>query len=184
MKKKAEIAIAALAVMFVCFSLGYFTGRRSVPSAVSIMPGTVVITPEVEDFSNGGGSAAAIQSAPPSAAPAAAPASKAPETAGEPEDMRSPEVRVSSAEASAPDQAEPAPTPDDPSHYTAEGLLRINYATQKELEALPGIGEVLASRIIEYREQNGQFSRLSSLKLINGIGDARYNAIKDLTTVE
>lgn len=180
MKKKAEIAIAALAVMFICFALGYFTGRRSVPSGVSILPGTVVVTP-AEVSADDSAIAAATESV-----PTPKPETPSPDAA----DTPSPPVEAPEAPTATPQSEPDTPTPemsDAPAaepHYTDDGLLRINYATQKELETLPGIGEVLASRIVEYREKNGSFSRLSTLKAINGIGDARYNAIKDLVTVE
>ena len=65
----------------------------------------------------------------------------------------------------------------DPSHSgpdeTAKldgGTVNINIATAEELDALPGIGPVIASRIIEYREANGPFTDLYSLSQVKGIG--------------
>ena len=76
-----------------------------------------------------------------------------------------------------------AEAPADESHY-ADGKLRINLATQAELETLPGIGPAIAGRIIAYRDKNGSFKKLTTLKNIEGIGDKRYAAIKDLITVD
>ena len=61
--------------------------------------------------------------------------------------------------------------------------VNINEAMQTELEELPGIGPSLASRIIEYREQNGDFKKIEELQNVKGIGDAKYNDIKDKVTL-
>lgn len=50
------------------------------------------------------------------------------------------------------------------------GILSINRATAKELEKLPGIGPVLASRIIEFRKINGNFQSVDDLRKVQGIG--------------
>ena len=57
--------------------------------------------------------------------------------------------------------------------------VNINTANQSELETLPGIGPSLASKIIEYREQNGKFNSIEELKNVKGIGDARFEDLKD-----
>ena len=61
--------------------------------------------------------------------------------------------------------------------------VNINQAKQSELETLPGIGEAMANRIIEYREQNGKFQKIEDLKNVKGIGEAKFNKIKELITV-
>lgn len=58
--------------------------------------------------------------------------------------------------------------------------VNINKATEAELQTLPGIGPSLASKIVQYREQNGKFSSIEDIKSVNGIGDSKYNNIKDL----
>ena len=62
--------------------------------------------------------------------------------------------------------------------------VNINKATETELQSLPGIGASLASRIIEYRNQNGKFSKIDDIKNVNGIGDSKYDNIKDFITVK
>ena len=61
------------------------------------------------------------------------------------------------------------------------GKVNINTATQNELENLPGIGPSIASRIIEYRDQNGKFSKVEDLQNVKGIGD---NNIKEYVMVQ
>ena len=63
------------------------------------------------------------------------------------------------------------------------GKVNINTATQNELENLPGIGPSIASRIIEYREQNGKFNKIEDLQNVKGIGDAKFNNIKEYVIV-
>jgi comEA protein len=55
--------------------------------------------------------------------------------------------------------------------------LSLNTVTAIELEDLPGIGPVLAERIIEYREQNEGFRSLEELKRVKGIGDKLYQRV-------
>ena len=61
--------------------------------------------------------------------------------------------------------------------------VNINTANQSELETLPGIGPSLASRIMEYREQNGKFNNIEELKNVKGIGDTRYEELKALVEI-
>ncbi len=63
------------------------------------------------------------------------------------------------------------------------GPININKATASELKVLPGIGESTANKIIEYRNKNGKFKTIEDLKNVSGIGDAKFNAIKDLICV-
>lgn len=63
------------------------------------------------------------------------------------------------------------------------GKVNLNTATQAELEALPGVGPVLAQRILHYRQRQGGFRSTSELRRVEGIGDARYEQLKDLVTV-
>lgn len=64
----------------------------------------------------------------------------------------------------------------------AKGKLNINKATASELDTLPGIGPSTAEKIIQYRKNNGGFSTVEEINNVSGIGDSKYNEIKDLIT--
>lgn len=57
--------------------------------------------------------------------------------------------------------------------------VNINTATQTELETLPGIGPSTSAKIIEFREKNGKFKSIEDLKNVSGIGDVKFDNIKD-----
>jgi len=62
--------------------------------------------------------------------------------------------------------------------------LDLNAASEEELTALPGIGEELARRIVEYREANGPFESVEELTEVSGIGPGKLAAMERLVTVE
>jgi len=61
--------------------------------------------------------------------------------------------------------------------------IDINRAEAWLLEALPGIGETLAQRIIDYRQKNGAFHSITELTKVEGIGPSTYERIKTFITV-
>jgi competence protein ComEA len=61
--------------------------------------------------------------------------------------------------------------------------LNINTATSAQLEELPGVGPVLAGRIVEWREQNGRFSSVDELGEVSGIGPKVLERLRPLVTV-
>jgi competence protein ComEA len=63
------------------------------------------------------------------------------------------------------------------------GKVNLNSATSAELEALPGIGEVLAQRIVDYRTQHGPFRSVRDLLKVEGIGEKKFDSIKNYVTV-
>ena len=65
-----------------------------------------------------------------------------------------------------------------------KGKININKATKEELDTLPGIGESTAQKIIKYREEHGSFKNIEELKEVKGIGDAKYEEIKDLVDIK
>jgi competence protein ComEA len=62
------------------------------------------------------------------------------------------------------------------------GLVNLNTATASQLEALPGIGPVLAQHIVDYRTRHGQFRSVDELRQVDGLGAARFAQIKPLVT--
>jgi competence protein ComEA len=63
------------------------------------------------------------------------------------------------------------------------GLVDLNAATPADLDALPGIGPVLAQRIVEYRERSGPFRTVEQLDDVPGIGPTTYAELAELVTV-
>ncbi|MGW1060039.1 helix-hairpin-helix domain-containing protein [Micromonospora rubida] len=64
-----------------------------------------------------------------------------------------------------------------------EGRVNLNTATLAQLDTLPGVGPVLAQRILTHRDQHGGFRSVGDLRQVEGIGDARYEQLKELVTV-
>lgn len=64
----------------------------------------------------------------------------------------------------------------------ASGLININTADQQTLMLLPGIGEVLSQRIIDYRTEHGAFSHVTELLNVEGIGEKRMEQILPYAT--
>lgn len=60
-----------------------------------------------------------------------------------------------------------------------EKMVNINTATQTQLEELSGIGPSTASSIISYRQEKGKFKSIDEIKNVSGIGEAKYNKIKE-----
>jgi competence protein ComEA len=63
------------------------------------------------------------------------------------------------------------------------GVLNLNAATPDQLEQLPGVGEVLARRIVEFRDTHGGFRTVDQLRDVSGIGDRKYAELKDKVAV-
>lgn len=84
--------------------------------------------------------------------------------------------------------ARSAPLAAEPEHSVpAEEVTPVtdlNTATSEQLEALPGIGEELAGRIVEYRTEHGGFSSVEELLEVPGIGEGKLAALEGLVIVE
>ncbi|HXU38044.1 MAG TPA: helix-hairpin-helix domain-containing protein [Blastocatellia bacterium] len=62
--------------------------------------------------------------------------------------------------------------------------VNLNAATARELKDLPGIGEVMAQRIIDYRDRHGSFRRTEDVIIIQGISEKKYRAIAGRICIE
>ena len=62
--------------------------------------------------------------------------------------------------------------------------VNINTATQEELETLVGIGPSIANKIVQYRKENGNFKTVDDIKNVSGIGESKFEKIKDYVCVK
>ena len=62
--------------------------------------------------------------------------------------------------------------------------ININSASAGELEALPGIGKVMADRIVQHRSQHGPFRRVEHVMLVRGISERKFLEIERVITVD
>ena len=69
--------------------------------------------------------------------------------------------------------AKPAPT----------GKVNINTASAQQLTALPGVGEKMAARIVEYRQKQGGFKNVQELMNVRGLGEKNFGKIQTYLTV-
>lgn len=67
---------------------------------------------------------------------------------------------------------------------TQNSKININIATQTQLETLPGIGPSTAIKILDYRKEKGKFNSIEDIKEVSGIGDSKFEKIKDYITVK
>jgi competence protein ComEA len=182
--RRLELAVIALTLAFICFMGGYFTGRKGSVNIVTVaakqsekyaaeavsLPGkdsskiTEIAgkdTPKADVSSNV--TTTDSKSANGNGAETGSDTTAGNSTTGGAETIQSPEI---------------AGMP-----VGGDGKININMASQSELMDLPGIGGVLASRIIDYRRQHGGFSKIEDLRNVSGIGEKRYEAIRDQITV-
>ena len=165
--RRLELAVVALTLAFACFMGGYFIGRRGAVNIVTVSSQngeTQMINTETTSNTQTG-----------SALPGTGATGN--ETGGgeEASGGNAPSGGDASAAAQAP-EGTGAPSGGD-------GRININYASLSELMGLTGIGSVLAGRIVEYRQQNGPFSRIEDIMNVSGIGVKKFEAIQDRITV-
>jgi competence protein ComEA len=94
-------------------------------------------------------------------------------------------VFLSSACATLPRTAADQPYASSPSHTSSQSSrININSASADELETLPGVGKVIAERIIEHRQKYGPFHRAAHLMMVRGISDRKFRDLRDSITAE
>lgn len=62
--------------------------------------------------------------------------------------------------------------------------ININNASKEELDSLPGVGEVTAQKILDYREENKEFKSIDEIKNVKGIGENKFNNLKDYICIQ
>ena len=199
MIKRHSNLLLLVTVIFIAFTLGFFTGRNYNPSPVQIQHLPAQSAPS--ERSNDLIMQAPMETESITEAPEETQIATVPETETavhtEPEDS---EIAVTEAATEPTQKADPAPTeapaevpeetkakPEKKDTQKADapssGLININTASASQLMTLPGIGEVLAQRIVDYREAYGPFPSVAALTNVKGIGEKRLAAIMNLVTV-
>jgi competence protein ComEA len=79
--------------------------------------------------------------------------------------------------------ADPQLKQDAPGNETS-WKININTASARELEKLPGVGEVIAERIVSHRKQHGPFRRAEHLMMVRGISERKFRELQLLITVD
>ena len=72
---------------------------------------------------------------------------------------------------------------DNDANKASTEKINLNTATEEQLQSLPGIGPSSAKNILEYRNKAGKFNRIEEIINVKGIGEKKFQKIKDRLTV-
>ncbi|MCL2220897.1 MAG: ComEA family DNA-binding protein [Oscillospiraceae bacterium] len=164
--RRVELVIIGVTLAFVCFMGGFFTGRSlSAVNVVSVDAGStahgmhVGVQFELGDTNDTQGQIAASAN------------------------LGETEQETSFKPPQTGTQSNPQTEPAAGTPRSGDGRININTASQTELTDLPGVGNTISARIVEYRQQHGEFNNIDDIMNVSGIGERRFEAIKDLITV-
>ena len=159
MKNKALAMLAALVLLFSGFTGGFFLGRNTRVSAIQTTKTVYeTVPPETVVVLR-----EVLVTLPPET------------TSPTPETTAPPSKSTSSGSTN--------PSGKKTGQSKVSFPVNINTAAKKELDALPGIGEVLAQRIIDYRNAHGAFGSVDELVKVKGIGEKTLAKLKPYATV-
>ncbi len=165
--KRYEAACVLLFVVFVSFTFGYFVGKGSVDGTIVINTQNgvdgIMLAPGNGNASDTGSDGQTYDDA----------------NSENSQEPFSDSDSINSAVQEEPPQSENSSAD---TSKTQGGLININTASAEELKTLPGIGDVLSQRIIDYRQTNGPFSSKEAITNVSGIGEKTYAKICDLIT--
>lgn len=75
-------------------------------------------------------------------------------------------------------------TPSGQGQMSNNGKININLADEKSLESIPGVGPATAKKIVDYRTKQGKFNAIEDIKNVSGIGDKKFESMKDFISVK
>jgi len=171
--RRLEIVFVAITLFFACFLGGFFTGRSI--SDVSIVS-VAAQNGETHQFSVGVNTEESTAQNPQSQSTANQETGNQMQSNGTGSDANNNLTQNNTVDTMEQNPGIGLPTGGD-------GKININLASQSELTDLPGIGSVIAARIVDYRRQHGSFARIEDIRKVSGIGAKRYEAIEDKITV-
>lgn len=184
--KKQEFAIIALTLAFVFFTVGFLAGRRGSVNIVTVEPRQPQV--RIADTTTVPPAQSEMPEIPLAVSPPETPGAQTDDVYDAPYHMEGsyandaeflPGLGYENGTEQDDEQDEIPGAPRGGDHR----IININTATRTELTDLHGIGDVLAGRIIDYRNRTGGFSRIEDIMNVSGIGPARFEAIRDRITV-
>lgn len=162
--KKAEVLIIIITLLCGVFTAGYFVGRSSAAQIIMFEKATPAA------MTDAGFTEPTTALSEPEVT---TPTSSASENA-------SPVISEDTTEIP---QDAPDAAPSSGHTDRTSDIININTASAAELDRLPGIGPVLSQSIIDYRQKHGAYDSIEEIKEVDGIGDKKFEAMKDMITV-